>query len=80
MEAVDEASTEKVGAVPGGYSDQAWMNLYGGSPAFYQVDGYLAAIGASANQKTLVQNARAGAPTPHWMPIDKIKSILANNS
>jgi hypothetical protein len=70
----------KVGSAPGGYQDTDWMLHYGGVPTDAQMDGYLAGIAASTNQKTIVAAAHKSGSTPHSLPIGKIKDILANNS
>jgi hypothetical protein len=54
------------------------MKSFGGVPTEAQVDGYLNAVSASSNQKTLITNARGNHS--HAMPLDKIKALLDNNS
>lgn len=56
------------------------MLHYGGVPTDSQIDGYLAGISASTNQKALVVSAKKSGSTPHSLSPGKIKDILANNS
>lgn len=65
-------------ALPGGFSLTHMIQVYGGEPLDYQIDGYLAQVSASTNQRTVV----ATIAHKHQAVInpDDLQRALTNNS
>lgn len=66
-------------AVPGGFHTSDIMTIYGGAPLDYQLDHYLAKVGASTSQRTIAETVAHEGHAAVLLP-DEIYAILSKNS
>jgi hypothetical protein len=66
-------------AIPGSYSRATAIQLYGGAPVEYQIDGYMVKVSASTNQKAVVVTTR-NVTKNHYLHWDEVENVLSSNS